>query len=420
MHHTRFLFLILSLSYCLHASAQVVTETLQSSQKDQVFVTYNLKQSDERVELEFTNIRIKLGDQLNEKHKKASETVAVFFDRIGGYDDIRFSGNITPKAISFSPELAYTPSPDGYFIFDPYQYPSLVFDNAIKETSVVNIPIYLARRVKKHHFEIISSCSTLEIKIENKKQVTPFTAFDEPAPIQPQPIFEEGVTEEEDQALNLVGSIMSRLPSQTKAPISTTLEQEVKNLIDLKSRIKNEDIQSRINETIDAFEAKKQELEEAQRIEIEQQMAIEADNKAFSQCISIEACELYLNSYPEGVHVEEVKAKKAELETADKEKKDKEKKRNIWMIVGGVLMAILIFVGNQVMQAIRTKRTQQNMLKMQTDAVNQAKNAAQGAIRKETNQVVNQVQQKGKNAVRDAVGGATQPKGKGNNGRISI
>ena len=152
--------------------------------------------------------------------------------------------------------------------------------------------------------------------------------------------------------------------------------------------------------------------------------AIKADNEAFNQCVSIEACEAYLNRFPDGLHVEEVKAKKDEFKTAAEEKANQEKKRNIWMIIGGVLLAILLFVGNQVMQALRSKRAQQDMLKMQMDAVNRAKNAAQnqaqGAIRKETNQVVNQVQQKGKNAVRDAVGGATKPKGKGNNGRISI
>lgn len=422
MHHTKVLSLIFSLFLCFHASARVVNDTLQSSQKDQVIVTYNLKQSDERMELEFTNIRIKLGNQANEKHKKASETVAVFFDRIGGFDDIRFSGNITPKAISLSPELVYTPSPDGYFIFDPYQYPSLVFDNAVKGTSVVNIPIYLARYVKKRHYEIISSCGTLEIKIEAPTALAltpPITDVTTPTPTQ-ELIPEEELTDAETSALSAINSIMKRLPNQSGTSIDETLALEIKSLIDLKSGVKNEDILKRIDETISAFEEKKKELEE-KRVKDE---AIKADNEAFNQCVSIEACEAYLNRFPNGLHVDEVKAKKEAFKAAAEEKAKQEKKRNIWMIIGGVLLAILLFVGNQVMQALRSKRAQQDMLKMQMDAVNRAKNAAQnqaqGAIRKETNQVVNQVQQKGKNAVRDAVGGATKPKGKGNNGRISI
>ena len=399
MHHTKVLSLIFSLFFSFHASARVVTDTLQSSQKDQVIVTYNLKQSDERMELEFTNIRIKLGNQANEKHKKASETVAVFFDRIGGFDDIRFSGNITPKAISLSPELVYTPSPDGYFIFDPYQYPFLVFDNAVKGASVVNIPIYLARYVKKRHYEIISSCGTLEIKIEAPTALAltpPITDVTTPTPTQ-ELIPEEELTDAETSALSAINSIMKRLPNQSGTSIDETLALE-----------------------ISAFEEKKKELEEKRVVDETKK----ADNEAFNQCVSIEACEAYLNRFPDGLHVDEVKAKKEGFKAAAEEKAKQEKKRNIWMIIGGVLLAILLFVGNQVMQALRSKRTQQNMLKMQMDAVNQAKNAAQnqaqGAIRKETNQVVNQVQQKGKNAVRDAVGGTTKPKGKGNNGRISI
>ena len=252
MHHTKVLSLIFSLFFSFHASARVVTDTLQSSQKDQVIVTYNLKQSDERMELEFTNIRIKLGNQANEKHKKASETVAVFFDRIGGFDDIRFSGDITPKAISLSPELVYTPSPDGYFIFDPYQYPSLVFDNAVKGTSMVNIPIYLARYVKKRHYEIISSCGTLEIKIEAPTAPTP-PVTDETTPPPPQELIpEEELTDAETSALSAINSIMKRLPNQSGPTIDETLALEIKSLIDLKSGVKNEDILKRIDETISA------------------------------------------------------------------------------------------------------------------------------------------------------------------------
>ena len=38
MHHTKVLSLIFSLFFSFHASARVVTDTLQSSQKDQVIV----------------------------------------------------------------------------------------------------------------------------------------------------------------------------------------------------------------------------------------------------------------------------------------------------------------------------------------------------------------------------------------------
>lgn len=42
----------------------------------------------------------------------------------------------------------------------------------------------------------------------------------------------------------------------------------------------------------------------------------EAEEECYKQCTTIEACDNYLNRYPQGAYVEQVKAKKAELEKA--------------------------------------------------------------------------------------------------------
>jgi len=423
----RFLFLLLSMAICFEASARVVTDTLCSAQKDRLIITYDLKQSDERVEIRFTSIKaIRLGDQLYNKYRNTSEMVAVFFDRVGGFEDLRFSG-LTPKALSWSPGVNYMPSTDGYFILDPYQYPSLVFEKKATSDARVTIPMYLAHYEKKRHYEILCSFGSLEVKLGSQAaNKIPTVGSREPSQQNQQIEIEPGLTDEESEALTYANSIMKRLPEQTEAPISATLEQEVKNLINLKSKIKNENVQRKIEAAIDAYEAKNKELNEAQRKKEEDELAKRIDDDAFNQCISIEACELYLNSHPNGLHVEEVKAKKAELEATAMEKENKEKKRNIWMIIGGALLAVLLFVGNQVMQTLRNRRTQRNMMQMQQDAVNRAKNTArnkaQGAIRKQTNKVVNQARQKSQSAVRNAVDGIAKPKGKanGNNNRVSI
>ena len=90
------------------------------------------------------------------------------------------------------------------------------------------------------------------------------------------------------------------------------------------------------------------------------------DSSAFAQCSTIEACEAYLNMYPNGNHVAEVQQKKAELET-------NQKRNKILMIVGVVLLAVLMFVGNQVMQSIRNKK----MEKKRQDALREAQEMAQ-------------------------------------------
>ena len=91
------------------------------------------------------------------------------------------------------------------------------------------------------------------------------------------------------------------------------------------------------------------------------------------------------------------------------------------MIIGGVLLAILLFVGNQVMQSFRNIRTQRSMMQMQQDATKQAQNIArskaQSEIRKQTHKVTGQVRKKGQTIIRD-----TANKAKNNNGnkRMSI
>ena len=51
------------------------------------------------------------------------------------------------------------------------------------------------------------------------------------------------------------------------------------------------------------------------------------------------------------------------------------KQRNFWMIVGGVLLAILLFVGNQTFQHFRNVKNQKNMMDMQANAVKNAPSA---------------------------------------------
>jgi cytoskeletal protein RodZ len=120
--------------------------------------------------------------------------------------------------------------------------------------------------------------------------------------------------------------------------------------------------------------------------------------------------------------LEEAEAKIEEMEAEARAKAEKEKKRNIWMIIGGVLMAILLFVGNQVLQSVRNIRTQRSMMQMQQDATNRAKNMAkskaQGAIRKQTGKITNQAKQKGQTAMRNVIDKSTKKPGKNN--RLSI
>ena len=142
---------------------------------------------------------------------------------------------------------------------------------------------------------------------------------------------------------------------------------------------------------------------------------------AFNNCNTKEQYELYMKQHPNGSHVEEAKAKIDESEAKAKEEEKSKKKRNIWMIIGGIMLAILLFVGNQVMQSFRNIRTQRSMMQMQQDAAkraqNMARSKAKSEIRKQTNKVTNQIKKKGQTALRDT---ANKVKNSNGNSRVSI
>lgn len=146
-----------------------------------------------------------------------------------------------------------------------------------------------------------------------------------------------------------------------------------------------------------------------------------ADDEAFNGCTTKEDYERYMKQNPDGNHVEEAKAEVSKLEAKEKEEEASKKKRTIWMIIGGALLAILLFVGNQVLQSFRNQRTQRSMMKMQQDATKRAQSMArskiQGEIRKQTNKATGQVRKKGQTIIR---GTANKVKNNKGNNRVSI
>ena len=407
------------ISFC--ASAKEVTDTLYSSKNDRVIVTYSITQKGNKVDLQFKNVRKVLGDYHRNKYKEIEKINVLFFDWIGVRKDIKFTGE-TPSAVAFPAKATYKKSNDGYFIVE--QKPYLTFDIEPNGANSFSIPLYLAHYEGKQHYKILGSCGNLEVQFPgpSAQQPSATRSTGNKRPTQPSSTSEfieadEEISEFDDEALNLINSIMSSLPFQDTLPMEGTLERKVNNLVDLQSKIKNDDISNKIEATLAAYNGKKKELEK-HKAEMEKQ---QADDNAFMGCSTKEDFERYMKQHPNGKHVEESKAKVDELEAKAKQEEDSKKKRTIWMIIGGVLLAILLFVGNQVLQSFRNKRTQRNMMQMQRDAVNKAKtaasNKAQGEIRKQTNKATSQVKKKGQTIIR---GAANKAKNNTGNNRLSI
>ena len=185
-----------------------------------------------------------------------------------------------------------------------------------------------------------------------------------------------------------------------RLPFSESLQDEIRFIREQKREITDAELLSQISDVLRMYEDKKAALEEqASAAQIAAQQA--AEEKARREA-------------------EEIRTRNDSLMAAQQEQAEKDKKRNLWMIIGGVILAILAFIGNQVFQSFRSNRTQKNMMDIQQSIANQAeaeaKRQARNAIRGTTNRTVNQA----KNKVREAVRKKTTFKVNGKSKNVSI
>ena len=422
MINTRASITVLMLLFNLCASAKEVTDTLYSAYKDRIIVSYSITQKGSKVDLQFNSIRKLLGGYHYGKYKKEADRIhTLFFDQImGGKEQgIQFKGEVTPTVICLPARASYKKSSDGYFVVE--QRPTLSFELESSESKTFTIPLYLAHYEKKQLYKILCSCGNLEVHIPNILAQSSSTrpGNEKPSRQSSNEFVEIGeeIDEFDTEALNLVGLIKEELPRQNTWPMDKTLEKKIDRLNELQAKIKKEDIVKKISETLDECNNKEKELKKG----VDESNKQKADDDDFIICTSKVDYERYLKQHPNGSHVEEAKAEIAKIDDKAKEEKDKENKRTIWMIVGGALLAILLFVGNQVLQSVRNIRTQRSMMQMQQDATNRAKNMARskarGEIRKQTNKVTGQVRKKSQTIIRGTTDKVKNNKG---NNRVSI
>ncbi len=387
---------------CMIASARQVTDTLTSSQQDQVILTYDVAQKDGALKISFKGVnKKKLGKANKDKYDDLTEVKVMFFDRMGSFDGITFNG-LDPSVFMVPSELEYERSEDGYFFLD--DNPVLSFKGIPKKNTVISFPMYLAHYEKKAHYKLFSQCGNLVIRLGDL-----FSQPQQQGSKDAENTFIEveidgELSETEADALASVNYVLDELQSVNSLPFSDMLNSEVEGLKKLKYKVQNQEIAERIDQALTSFEEKKQSLEKqaaadaaAAQIEAKKQ-----DSIATAQAL------------------QQQEEEKAEAEAKEKQ----EKKRNIWMIIGGVLLAILLFTGNQLMQSFRTKKTQKNLMQMQQDAAKQAENKlkqkVESEIKKKTNKAAEQAKQKGKEMVQNGINKATSGKTNGNNKKISI
>ena len=359
MRSGKFVCLWIALALCGTSWAHKVTETLVSPSGDRVTITYNVNMKDGMAVLSFGGASKTLGPAYARKYNKLEEVAVVFFDHIGVYSD------------------------------------GTVFKGA-DIRAFLSIPVYLAHYDRKLHYKVFASCGELKVKIAPHPAAKPLDSQPAITQTSVETIEEEieSLPETDAVAIKRANNIVDLLSRQEEYPFEEYLTEEVRSLRKQRSEVKDDNIIKMIDDILAQYDAKERTMKAGYEKKVQQQQQAVQDS---------------------------IKKEQEREAQAIEAKEEEQKKRNLWMLIGGAIMAVLLFVGGQVMQTIRNRRTQRSMIQMQQNAAKQAegiaKRKAQSAIKSKTNQAINAVEQKGKSSLQKSVDKTMKDKG---NKRISI
>lgn len=367
----RELILCLFLSLFSICHSKEVTDTVRSSYKDEVRITYDITLQGSTVSVRFKNVYKTLGTTSRREYSDLSDIAVIFFDRRGNFENYKFEG-LTPVPISKPSHLIYEPSSDGYFILRSDQMPTLAFEikAQLEGNILVEVPLYLAYYREKRRFQKLSTfqvfrrLDNLKLKLPKEKPISVGNVMTESSTTQTIVSTEElgdGLSDKEAQALELVNDVIRLSSLQNKLPMDEELTNDFKNLNDLKFEIKDSRIKEKIEKALEAYRLKKQELEAQEEISLqnEQRLANEKALEAASQA----------------------KAEQDSIMKQQQTESENQRKRNLWMIIGGVFLALIAFVGSQIFEKRRNKALFDNAAEMQNNLVKQAEREAKRRAR---------------------------------------
>lgn len=435
----------------LHASAGDETVVLRSDNRDKITLKYNVAERDGRFVIRFLRVTKDLSSVFREKYHNLDEVRVFVFDKTGGFGDgVEFvSDNVSTRAFNVTDDrINYQRSAKGYMILDdPYEKPEMIIEPLADEEVSISVPLYLAHYEKRKKYKILSKLDNLNILLPKRRQKS--LAFNGSAKSNRSITVREEVEAAGELELstaeiahNLIRLIKVELD---KPEITGTLDEYVQTLRQQAPQITDASLSREVMYVLSQYENKKKVMadqdhvgqsiavqegvRQQQRDEAERDVEFVSDLLSKKELSEGDASELQSTaqnlrrqSYQVGKYDQELAARmRSTADECDKkvtEIEQSKKRRNIWMIVGGVLLAVLMFVGNQVFQHIRTEKSRKQWANgMVNRAEGELTRRAQGAVRSKVNRVQGEMRQRGRDIVRDGVNSAVKGvKGKNNKG----
>ncbi len=454
MRFHKTLLLIFILLWCgrLSSFTKEVRDTISSSSNDYVFVKYNIVEQNGKITISFSEVRKQLGLKYKDKYDKLNKICVIFFDRGGDYKDTFISDTGTEPLMVPSDEIRYQRSEEGYVRLDDRTVITL---DLLVEQSTLSLPIYLANYEGKQRYKVFAKCGSLNIGLKKRKsldgQSTKTTEIvKKEIPITEQVEVSSDITPTQEAEL-LIDKVRECLGQEELSLASLeTLGRRIDRLRDLEVIIQDKSLQSKIQNVLQIYDSQIQVAKQQQNDDIKtgeiiaQQQEKEKQAKedlAYVQerlenvkdlsendIVELKNCSNNLRRKAHGIDNKELSQQMKE--TADKcdseIKKIEESKsrRNLFMIVGGILLCILLFIGNQIFQHFRDIRNIKSMEDAQNKiakrAEGEARRRAQSMIRSKTNRLQGQIRQTSRDAVRTGVNNVAKGIGKNAKKGISI
>lgn len=448
-------FIMLLCSASLFVSAKETSDTLRTNMGDRVIVKYDVTQGEQgEVTVAITGFERKLSSFNRDKYE-AKDVVGLFFDRVGENFEYRFTGDLTASAVSVpSDYVSYDGSESGFCVLTHADLPRTL-TMRLKEGNcpgdIMTIPLYLACYHKKKkivgietkgkdEYELFAQCNGgLHIRlpktkpaVRNGDDTTPGTAA-QTITITGEEDSELG--DAENKALRMASEVERLTASMVSLPVDEELENLVRELQSERFSITDDAVRKRVEQVLDDYketiinlpEPVNQDTELLKRkakelIDKVENLLEEQDEIPFSKELTTAYKELQklkpdvIDANLTGLaqRIEDVNNSYREKENEIKQ--NKEKKRNLWLIIGGVILALLGFGGSQYLQHRRNAQNNLSMEKMQNDiakrAENEARRRTQGMMRSKISQAEGTAMRKSRNMVHNGISNALKGKGK--------
>ncbi len=385
-----------ALAGCLQA--REVRDTLVTRHNDRIILTYNLSSDGNTITLDPSRKPVIFpSNSLREACDcDVDRLKVVVFDRVGDYGNVRWKG-LTPSSFTVPAGLHHTVS-DGFYILG--ECAPITFVGSLGSGSKISMPVYIAvyekKKKKQSNYRIVASTTrpltVTSRQLQASRSVRSAQRAGEPEWREERIAIEstEEISADNSDitsALSSIEMVRELVNSETEYPFSETLRGELANLRMLKNQTSDPEIVAKINEVLKLGTERERELKSLQESDA---AAAAAADKAEQQAMMEQ-------------QKAEAEAQQRDAEEKARKQEEKQQKRTLWMIIGGVVLGILGFVGNGIFKHFRDVKSQKNIMQMQESLTRQAQNEATRRSREIVRNRAHQAVNKGRAKIRSQV-----------------